>query len=259
MLEEELHLEGWIPSTETERSDVRVQLERMLASPLFRNSKRYPSLLRFLVEQALNGNEALLKERTLGVEVFHRAPDYDTTQDTIVRLTAGEVRKRIAQYYHRPEHAGELQIDLRPGSYVPVFRRADAQPANGKIAAELNGERAESLGEEDSLVPIDGSASKIAVKPALTGFQRRARWLGGAAALVALFTGALLWWNADKAAHSASRQLWAPILEEPGQVELVIADLSSSVSAAAERDRTEAAGLIQLLRMGEMVNYRDTL
>jgi len=51
------------------------------------------------VEQTLAGNEDNLKERTLGVEVFHRTPDYDTNLDPVVRLCAGEVRKRIAQYY----------------------------------------------------------------------------------------------------------------------------------------------------------------
>ena len=256
MVEEENHSEGWIPATEADHKAIRDQLERMLASPLFRNSKRYPSLLRFLVERTLDGNEGLLKERTLGVEVFHRAPDYDTNQDTVVRLTASEVRKRIAQYYHQPDHAGELQIDLRPGSYVPVFRRADVEPANGKVAAETVEERIEAASEEDLRGAMDAVGSETAAKPTRAGFQRWTRWLIG---VVAVAGGALLWWHADKAAHSANRQLWEPILQEPGQVALVIADLSASVSSAAERGGTEGAGLTQLLRMGEMVNYRDTL
>jgi hypothetical protein len=128
MAEEGQHLDDWTPLTEEDRTAVLGQLEQMLESPLFRNSKRYPNLLRFLVEQTLAGNESLLRERLLGVTVFHRPPDYDTNQDTVVRLTASEVRKRIAQYYHQPEHAGQLQIDLRPGSYVPVFRPADPAP-----------------------------------------------------------------------------------------------------------------------------------
>ena len=128
MAEEGQHLDDWTPLTEEDRTAVLGQLEQMLESPLFRNSKRYPNLLRFLVEQTLAGNESLLRERLLGVTVFHRPPDYDTNQDTVVRLTASEVRKRIAQYYHQPEHAGQLQIDLRPGSYVPVFRPAEPAP-----------------------------------------------------------------------------------------------------------------------------------
>ena len=83
-----------------EHSAVQVQLERMLASPLFRNSKRYPGFLRFVVEHSLTGERDTLKERVLGVRVFGREPDYDTNDDPVVRVTAGEVRKRIAQYYH---------------------------------------------------------------------------------------------------------------------------------------------------------------
>jgi len=67
-----------------------------------RNSKRYPPLFRFVVESALQDQTDPLKERLLGVQVFGREPDYDTNLDPIVRYTAGEVRKRIAQYYHLP-------------------------------------------------------------------------------------------------------------------------------------------------------------
>lgn len=62
-----------------------------------------------------------LKERTIGVEVFSRDPNYDTNQDPVVRGTASEVRKRLAQYYQIPGHERELKIDLPSGSYVPDF------------------------------------------------------------------------------------------------------------------------------------------
>ena len=100
---------------------MRAQLETMVSDARFAASKRYPCLLRYIVEQTLAGNEDNLKERTLGVEVFHRPPDYDTNLDPVVRLCAAEVRKRLAQYYQSPAHAGELRIDLNPGSYVPIF------------------------------------------------------------------------------------------------------------------------------------------
>jgi hypothetical protein len=93
----------------------------MVSDARFAASKRYPCLLRYIVEQTLAGNEDNLKERTLGVEVFHRPPDYDTNLDPVVRLCAGEVRKRLAQYYQSPAHTGELRIELNPGSYVPIF------------------------------------------------------------------------------------------------------------------------------------------
>ena len=85
---------------------VRVQLEQLLASNLFCHSTRYPALLQYIVEQTLEGHGNKLKERLIGIEVFHRAPDYDTNAEPIVRVTAAEVRKRIAQYYHEAEHRG---------------------------------------------------------------------------------------------------------------------------------------------------------
>ena len=100
---------------------IREQLERLLLHQTFRNSKRYPALLRYVVEHTLEGNVEQLKERTLGIEVFDRELAYDTNVDHIVRSTAGEIRKRIAQYYHEPGHESEIRIDLPSGSYMPEF------------------------------------------------------------------------------------------------------------------------------------------
>lgn len=107
--------------TAAERAAIREQLERMLASPLFSHSRRYPILFRHVVERTLEGCTEGLKERILGIDVFGRDPGYDTNADPIVRATAGEIRKRIAQYYHEDEHKGQIRIDLSPGSYVPEF------------------------------------------------------------------------------------------------------------------------------------------
>jgi hypothetical protein len=113
---------------------VREQLKRLLAHPLFMNSKRYPVLLAYTVEQALLGNAGELKERTIGVEAFGREPSYDVNLDPVVRTTAAEVRKRLIQYYYSPDHAGELIVELPVGSYVPSFR----EPSPHSVApAEL--------------------------------------------------------------------------------------------------------------------------
>lgn len=134
---------AWHPKTESERLLVRSQLEKILSDSKFAASKRYPCLLRYIVEQTLAENEDNLKERTLGVEVFHRPPDYDTNLDPVVRLCAGEVRKRLAQYYQSPPHGGELRIELNPGSYIPIFSQPtpdaptlDLIPADVRSKAE---------------------------------------------------------------------------------------------------------------------------
>jgi hypothetical protein len=105
---------------------VREQLDRLVTHPLFANSKRYPALLAYVVEQTLLGNASDLKERSIGIEVFGRSPSYDANADPIVRITAGEVRKRLSQYYYDASHAGELVLELPIGSYVPTFHPSDA-------------------------------------------------------------------------------------------------------------------------------------
>src|SRR6202789_297673 len=107
---------------------VREQLERLLAHPLFSNSKRYPVLLAYTVEQTLKGSAGELKERSIGIEVFGRSPTYDANADPVVRITAGEVRKRLIQYYYDSAHDGERVIERPSGSYVPQFRPPELPP-----------------------------------------------------------------------------------------------------------------------------------
>lgn len=111
-----------------EKEAVNLQVDRLLSSSHFRNSRRYTDLLRFVVHQTLEGRADSLKERTLGIEVFGREPNFDTAGDSIVRVAAAEVRKRLAQYYQEEGHEQELRIDLPSGSYVAHFRRPPAPP-----------------------------------------------------------------------------------------------------------------------------------
>lgn len=101
---------------------VEQQLNRLRSSPLFSHSRRYPLFLDYVVRKTLDGHMDELKERTVGIEAFGRPAGYDLNSDPVVRVTAGEVRKRLAQYYYEAEHQHELRIELHPGSYVPEFR-----------------------------------------------------------------------------------------------------------------------------------------
>ena len=100
---------------------MRAQLERILLSAPFRNSKRYPAFLRYVVEQELNGASSELKERTIAIDVFGKDPYYDPAADPVVRISAGEVRKRLAQYYQEVADPAQLRIELPVGSYRPEF------------------------------------------------------------------------------------------------------------------------------------------
>ncbi len=108
---------------------VLAELERVLRSPLFRASRRCQVLLRRITEQTIAGDFDSLKERSLGVDVFGRPLDYDTSQDPVVRASAAEVRKKLAQYYQEAGHELELHIELPPGSYLAEFHFSTPKPA----------------------------------------------------------------------------------------------------------------------------------
>ncbi len=142
---------------------IQLQLERLLASPHLRHSKRCQALLNYVVDAYIDGSLDKVKERTIGFEVFHRDPDYDTNEDSVVRTTALDIRKRLAQYYAEEGHETELRILLPPGSYVPEFR-VPAPPAT--IAATVAAEPTE---------PTPGAAPQKSPRWML--------WAGGVAAL----------------------------------------------------------------------------
>ena len=80
-------------------------LDDILRSTPFRTSRQCQDLFRYIVEHSLAGSDDSLRERVIGIEVFGRAPDYDTAQDPVVRIRAAYVRKRLAEYYQKPKNS----------------------------------------------------------------------------------------------------------------------------------------------------------
>ena len=87
--------------------------------------------LRFLTERHLDGHGNQLKESVIAVEVFGRKPDYDPSQDSIVRTEAGRLRGRLAEYYLGEGKDDAIVIELPKGGYTPAFRlRYPTYPPN---------------------------------------------------------------------------------------------------------------------------------
>jgi len=100
---------------------VRSHLEEVIASHAFAGSKRAQDFLQLIVGHALAGQFDCLRERMIGAEMFGRPIDYDTSNDSVVRVKATEVRKKLAQYYLETRKKPAIRIELPSGSYVPRF------------------------------------------------------------------------------------------------------------------------------------------
>jgi len=100
---------------------IRNELEAIVSSSAFVGSKRGQEFLRLVVNHALAGRIDSLRERMIGVEMFGRKVDYDTSNDSVVRVRASEVRRRLNEYYSGLHSRPPVRLDLPPGSYVPIF------------------------------------------------------------------------------------------------------------------------------------------
>jgi hypothetical protein len=203
------------------------ELRSIVDSPQFCHSRRYPAFLSYIVETALRNQQDLIKERSIGVEVFGRPPDYDTGSDPLVRNAAGEVRKRLQLYYSSPHAERGLEIRLRAGSYVPEFHFSPP--------AEAGGPRPD-LAMAEPVTPIAESAiqtpsSQSPKRPLLTrslGFVL----LGAVFALGILFF--VLGYRPRTSEHIAVERFWKGFLNQAHPVVICIPEAPPpSVAKAA--------------------------
>ena len=134
-------------------------------------------------------------KRTIAVEVFGRPAESDLGEDTIVRVSAREVRKRLAQYYTSPDGtAADLRVDLPSGSYAPEFRY--------------------------NVAPVPAPPAEPEPAPpavVVRSWRRRAAIAGIVLAVAAAAVFALLQLAGGNSNSRAFQQFWAPVLnaDEP--------------------------------------------
>lgn len=104
----------------------RAELERILGSRTFSRALRLRDLLEYIGECSIKGRLNALTEQQIGIRVFQRPPGYNSTEDTIVRVTARHLRERLDLYYREEGKDNPLRMGVPKGSYVGTFRNADA-------------------------------------------------------------------------------------------------------------------------------------
>jgi hypothetical protein len=171
---------------------VRTELNRLLESSAFRTSKRCREFLEYIVQHTIGGPAGSLKERSIGVELFQLPQDFDAGQHTIVRVTANEVRKKLAQHYLAENGSYHpVRIGLPPGSYSAEFKWEP--PAVEAPAAETPSVETTAADTPPAQTP------PAQMPPAETHLPARPNWLShrmiaGTAAVLVL-AGAFAGWR----------------------------------------------------------------
>lgn len=197
----------------------RAELEAVLHSEHFARAPMLAHMLSYLCGKLFAGEAGQIKEYSVGVEVFHRGEAFDQDADSIVRVEANRLRKRLAEYYAGEGASHRLQITIPVGQYVPQF--AFAATRQGKGAPEIE------------------AAARRRREAWLRFSGRRGWWLAAAFALLLLGLALLLWKMRQTQPSTVSNSSQTPPLEAqlgpPGGEEI-------RILAGASRSFVDHAG-----------------
>jgi hypothetical protein len=212
---------------EVERASVLRELDAILNSPVFQASKRCQQFLSYVVQHRLEGNQERLKERTIGVDLFQRPAGYATGDDPVVRVQAGEVRRRLDQYYQTAPNNSPVRIELHVGTYTPEFKWALAAPHLGDSSAFQPGSEVQETSHPTGNVE-ESSAAQLPPLPETKRSSAKHKplfWVLSAVGLIALAGFVLVGSTVYRArAHqSALHMFWAPALSSPEPVLICLA------------------------------------
>jgi len=167
----------------------------MAGGHTFSKSARLPAFLLYVCERAILGRINEVTEQQVGIHVFGRAPDYNYSEDNIVRTHARLLRRKIEEYYAAEGSHENLRILIPKGGYLPVFETAPiAEPP-----------------PVPPLVPPPGSPSPSFERP-----PRYYRLIAAGVLLMVLVAFAGYRWLAPPRPTLLVRQFWSQVFN-PGQ------------------------------------------
>jgi hypothetical protein len=194
------------------------QCEQICGTEDFRNAASMQRLLRFLVMETLEGRAGALKEYSIGVEVFQRRQDFDPRMDAIVRVTVGQLRRRLATYYNGPGLLDPIVIQIPKGHYAATFTPAQKQVTESPATS--------------STAEGNGSPQSVSIWS-----RKLSWWIAGSIIVTLLFLSVGAWWlKRDGAAGSAvggtpnlkQSLLWSTFLRGDRQAIAVVGIASST-------------------------------
>jgi len=219
------------PGVEVTPSEVWIEMTRIQQSKEFRSTRRCYEFLSYVVERALNGQAETLKERVIGMELFGRPVSYEPSEDATVRVKAGQVRKRLHDFYATEGAQNPVRIELPSGSYVPLFRyreQATAAPEPMLVAEAMA-----VMEQTDTVQPHA---------------VLRRRWMVPIGASIALLVLAvcIAFFRLNHAAPDLADKFWAPMVNSGNPVWLC----ASTVPVYTQRQDPPAS-------LDDMVSTRD--
>lgn len=115
---------------EAKSADVMETLEKILAHKIFAASPKAQDFLRHIITETLAGRAEKLTGTTIAQDVFQKDSDFDSIQDSVVRVTARRVRYMLQDYYLQGTSEPKVKITIPKGKYRPHFEYPKPSPTN---------------------------------------------------------------------------------------------------------------------------------
>jgi hypothetical protein len=194
------------------------ELDAVLASGIFNRAPNLANVLTYVCEKYFEGSAEQIKEYNIAVEALGRPAEFDQKRDSIVRVEAHRLRKRLREYYEAEGAGHAVRIEIPPGQYAPKFPRQGW--SDGLMAPQSDGSTtAPALVVEETVPAVpDSETQAIAQLPqvmlpgmALPPASRARNRYGIVLAVVAagLCSGAALVWHSP--ARTTARNFPAPV------------------------------------------------
>ncbi len=212
---------------EGERTAVLRELDAILNSPIFQPSKRCQQFLSYVVQHRLEGDHERLKERTIGVDLFQRPAGYATGDDPVVRVQAGEVRRRLDQYYQTAPKNSPVRIELHVGTYTPEFKWARSAPGPEDSSSSQSGSEFQEITHPTGNVQESSAAALPPLRETKlsTAKHKPLFWVLSAVGLILLAGFALIGSTIyrTRAHQSVLQKFWGPALSSPEPILICLA------------------------------------
>jgi hypothetical protein len=183
-----------LPLTSTSQPDTRWELvQRVADSIYFRKGPKLRAFLLYVCENTILGRSEEVREQLIGSKIFGRRPDYDPSDDNIVRVEARELRKRLENYFSCEGKNETVIIEIPKGAYVPNFRPREDAALTLAVSEDL---------------------ADLAATPIVQAPRRANRWLAPVVAMGLVAWAAATFWLATE--NRRLRQTSNPSRAEAG-------------------------------------------
>lgn len=231
-------------------------VQRIAASEPFQKSARLRCFLLYVCERALANHLEDIHEQQIGCQVYGKRPDYNASEDNIVRVDARRLRKALEEYFSTDGRRERVILHIPKGSYVPVFQAREEAPRGGASSA--------------GAIPASG---RVRVTRLLAGIKRPVLPpLAPVAVAGTIVFGALALWQWTEARQlrgelaenprpplSASG-IWSYVFDSQHRTTIVLADVGYSILQGQTGKRLSLADYldrryIDELATGELASF----